>query len=345
MSTAHFSKAAILMLLLTVVSILTWEFILRAKGITLSYDDSGPLWAHKRSKVYLPQNQSTVFIGSSRIKYDLDTETWRALTGDEPVLLAQEGNSPLPALHDLAADEQFKGKLVVDVTEGLFFSTSPHNAGEISSAIQYYKGETPAQKASFYINRALESNFVLLDKDQLSLTACLNQLEIPSRKGVFMFPIFPLDFGRVNADRQCLMTPKFLADTLLQQKVQNIWKFFADLSKDEKPLTGKPLDSLMGVVKTDVDKIRARGGQILFVRTPSSGPYWMGEQQGYPRNLYWERLLTETGCAGIHFRDYPAIDHFICPEWSHLSPGDAVLFTRAFIDILKKEKGWTFPRQ
>ena len=342
MSTAHFSKAAVLMLLLTLVAISAWEISLRNRGVTVSYDESGPLWAHKRAKVYLPQDKATVFIGSSRIKYDLDTETWRALTGDEPVLLAQEGNSPLPALYELAADEQFNGKLVVDITEGLFFSISPWNAGEINSAIKYYKKETPAQKASYAINHWLESNLVLLDKDQFSLTACLNQLEIPSRKGVFMFPIFPMDFGRVNPDRQCLMTPKFLTDTLLQQRVQNIWKFFADLSKNEKPISGKTLDSLLATVKTAVDKIQARGGKVLFVRTPSSGPYWMGEQQGYPRNLYWERLLAETGCAGIHFRDYPALDHFVCPEWSHLSPQDAVLFTRAFIEILKKEKGWSF---
>lgn len=330
------------MLLLTVTAICVWEISLRKKGVTISYDEGGPLWAHQRQKAYLPQDQATVFIGSSRIKFDLDTRTWRDITGETPVLLAREGNSPLPALHELAADTRFKGKLVVDVTEGLFFSTSPNNAGEIGGDIKYYKGETPAQKSSFYINQFLESNLVLLDKDNLSLSACLNQLEIPSRKGVFMFPIFPMDFNRVNAERQCLMTPKFLADSQLQQRVQNIWKFFASLSKDKKPLSGKPLDSLLNAVKTSVDKIRARGGKVLFVRTPSSGPYWMGEQQGYPRNLYWDRLLTETGCAGIHFRDYPAIDHFVCPEWSHLSPQDAILFTRAFIDILEKEKGWSF---
>ena len=40
------------------------------------------------------------------------------------IQLAIEGNSPLPVLEDLAADENFKGNLVVDVTEGLFFSSS-----------------------------------------------------------------------------------------------------------------------------------------------------------------------------------------------------------------------------
>ena len=41
---------------------------------------------------------------------------------------------------------------------------------------------------------------------------------------------------------------------------------------------------------------------------------------------------------------YAAIAGFICPELSHLTPADAVLFTKAFIKILHEEKGWKFPK-
>jgi hypothetical protein len=53
-------------------------------------------------------------------------------------------------------------------------------------------------------------------------------------------------------------------------------------------------------------------------------------------------MLSYTETQGIHFKDYPGIANFICPEWSHLTPGDAVVFTREFIKILKEEKGWKF---
>ena len=93
------------------------ELRLRSQGLKVDYDDNPALWADKRRKaINLPADKATVFIGSSRIKYDLDINTWRKLTGDEPVQLAMEGNSPLPIMDDLAADEKFKGKLVVDVT-------------------------------------------------------------------------------------------------------------------------------------------------------------------------------------------------------------------------------------
>jgi hypothetical protein len=61
--------------------------------------------------------------------------------------------------------------------------------------------------------------------------------------------------------------------------------------------------------------------------------------KGYPRTAYWDRLLATTGCKGIYFTDYPATAFFECPEWSHLKPTDAVLYTKAFIQEMQ-EKEW-----
>ena len=139
------------------------------------------------------------------------------------------------------------------------------------------------------------------------------------------------------------MTDKFSADTVEQNKVKAIWDGFRKMSKDP-PASGGKLDSILTRVKLAVDKIKARGGQVLFVRTPSSGAYLMGEKMGFPREKYWDRILSVTNCPGIHFADYPAIDHFICPEFSHLSLQDGVVFTKNLIKILSEEKGWKFPK-
>lgn len=331
------------MLFIVVSVVIGWEMYLRNQGITVSYDDGPPLWSDKRAQVYAPPEQTVVFVGSSRIKYDLDIETWEQITGCRALMLAIEGSSPRPALEDLANDPGFKGRLIVDVTEGLFFSNAPPNTAQPLENIHYFKERTPAQQASFGLNRLLESQLAFLDKDNFSLNAQLDALELPSRPGVFMMPIFPLDFGRVTFERQNKMTDRFVADTALQNRVKGIWAFFRSQSK-EPPASGVVLDEILKSVKTATDKIKARGGEVLFVRTPSSGPFWQGEQMGFPREKYWDRLLAETQCPGIHFADYPAIDHFICPEFSHLTPADAVVFTRHFADILKKDKAWVFPR-
>jgi len=224
----------------------------------------------------------------------------------------------------------------------LFFDYSPHSTETPDENMKYYKDRTPAQRARFKVNHLLESQFAFLDKERLSLNAKLDKLSIPNRKGVFKFPIFPDDFGRVRFDRQEFMTEKFAADTNLQNQVKGIWDFFRKMSKDP-PASGGKLDSIIASVKVSVDKIKARGGQVIFVRTPSSGGFLMGEKMGYPREKYWDRLLAETHCPGIHFADYPAIDHFECPELSHLKQSDALIFTENFIKILHEEKGWNFP--
>lgn len=342
-ATSTFAKAGILMLVLVTGSLISWEYYVRSKGFDRCYDDEGPLWSNKRARVYEPIDQSTVFIGSSRIKFDLDIGTWETITGDHAVQLACVGSSPLPVLLNLADDKNFKGKLIVDVTEGLFFSTSPNNAGTPERNLKYYKDQTPAQWVSFKLDHLLESQFAFLDKDRLSLNAQLINLHIPNRPGVYQFPIFPPDFGRVKFTRQEYMTENFETDTRQQNQVKGIWNFFRSLNK-EPPVSGAKLDSILVVVKTAVDKIKERGGQVLFVRTPSSGPFLMGENMGFPREKYWDRILSTTGCPGIHFADYPPIAHFQCPEFSHLKQSDAALFTKEFIRILQEEKGWRFKK-
>jgi len=343
MNNASFPKAGLLTLLLVISAVTAWEMYVRNHGFNTSFDDGPPLWSHKRAMVYEPADQATVFIGSSRIKFDLDINTWENTTGDHAIQLACVGSNPIPVLENLADDKNFKGKLVVDITEVLFFSMSPHNLETPQKSIKYYKDRTPAQRVGFCLNYPLESMFAFLDKDRLSLNAELENLHIPNRKGVFTGPIFHPEFGRVKFNRQEYMTTRFAADTNARNQVKGIWAFFAKMSKDP-PISGPILDSVLNVVKTAVDKIKARGGKVLFVRTPSSGHFLMGEKMGYPREKYWDRMVAMMQCPSLYFADYPAIANFECPEESHLSQPDAIIFTNNFIKILNEEKGWSFAK-
>ncbi len=340
MSSTPLKRPAIAAALLFILGILAWEVYQRKEGVNISFDDDGPLWAYHRGRVYQPSDKSTVFIGSSRIKFDLDTDTWKSMTGDDPVQLACVGSTPLPVLYNLADDPNFKGRLVIDVTEGLFFSTNEGNRARPDKALKYYHDITPAQRAGFVLNKGVESTFVFLDREDISLNAMLDQLEIPSRPGVMMGPIFPRDFDRVKFSRQEYMGPLFLADTNQINKQRSIWALFASFNK-KPPISGAPLDSLLLTVKTATDKIIARGGKVIFVRTPSSGPMLIGEGKAFPRDQYWDKVLAVTGCAGIHFQDYPETSHYVCPEFSHLQFTDAIDYTKHLIRHLK-EKGWTF---
>jgi hypothetical protein len=342
MQPTHLIRAGRLALFLTLIFTISWEIYLRHKLVTISYDDNEALFADKMSMIYGTSDQSTVFIGSSRIKYDLDIPTWEALTGTKAVQLANVGSSPRIVLEDLANDAQFKGNLIVDVTEPLFFSLGAFYDGKTKKKLAYYRNRTPTQRFSFQVNHALESRFVFLDQDNFSINAMLDNAQLlPPREGVFPGLYFPREFEQVSFDRQSYMTPEFVADTNKQVQVRNIWVY--GIMQKHVPLPKDQMDGIFNSVKRDVDKIKARGGQVLFVRTPSSGPYREAEVNGFPKTDYWDRLLTLTGCPGIYFTDYPAIANFVCPEWSHLKPTDAIIYTKALVKILEEEKGWKFP--
>lgn len=342
MSENNLPKAALLMCCLVAVAVIGWEVSWRSRGLQISYDDGPALWAHAFKSIYQPAENAVVFIGSSRMKYDLDIPTWEQATGCQAVQLAMEGTCARPVLQRLADDPSFKGRLVIDATEGLFFSNSPFNLEKPTENIRYVKEETPSQRAGFFLNGALESQFVFLDKGNLSLHAALEALQIPNRPKVFNEPLFPLDFQQVTFDRQMYMTDRFLRDTTLQNRVKNIWFGFEQMAKGRPPMAEATLDSIFGTIKQAVATIKARGGVVVFIRPPSSGILLEHEKEKFPREKYWQRLLTETGCPGIHFADYSATDHFECPELSHLSRADASRYTLQLIQILEKEQGWTF---
>src|ERR1700676_2644160 len=298
-----FIRAGILALCLSIIALVSWEIYIRQKNLPLSYDDNEALWADKRAMVYEPQDQATVFIGSSRIKYDLDIPTWESITGNHAIQLANVGSSPRPVLEDLSNDKNFKGNLIVGVTENLFFADFSHNDGLTNKKIDYYHKITPTQRSSFQVNRVLEGLFDFLDQQNFSLNAMLDQIHLSQRPGVIPNRIFPSDFGRVSFTRQSSMTPRFVADTNLQNQVKAIWAFVGKKNAIPPP-TGKKLDSILGSVKTLVNKIKERGGHVLFVRAPSSGQFRQVELKNYPRTVYLDRLLAITGCQGIYFEDY-----------------------------------------
>ncbi len=336
-----FARAGIFTIVVFLLFIAIWELTLRKKGYRISYDDSATLWSYHRARVYEPQENTTVFIGSSRIKFDLDIPTWKKLTGEDAVQLAAVGSTPFPFLMDLANDPNFKGKLVVDITEPLYFSMAPPNTATPYECIKAFKNVTPSEKFSFGVSRRLESQFVFLNKEYLSLNSQLLRLKLPRREKVFIFPYFPFGFKDTDFNRQERMLDFFIADTSLQRAQQQNWVTLIEASKAFPPPSPEQIEQTFAATKEAVNKIKSRGGKVIFVRTPSNNPMLGGEQMLYPRDKYWNRLLEETQSPGIHFQDYAETSHFICPEWSHLTPADAVIYTRHLVEQFRA-KGWQF---
>jgi hypothetical protein len=80
-----------------------------------------------------------------------------------------------------------------------------------------------------------------------------------------------------------------------------------------------------------VRRIRARGGDVIFIRPPSAPELRAVEDGRLPRTKGWDKLIAGTGAKGIHFDDLPAAQGLVIPEWSHLSRKCATVFTDAYV--------------
>jgi hypothetical protein len=304
------------------------------------------LWSTKRKEIYKAAEEATVFVGGSRIKFDLDVPTWENLTGEKAIQLAIPGTPGRLVLRDLANDKNFKGKVIIDVADGQFFSLPDSTRRDrlAREALEYYYDETPAQRVSSSINFFLESKLVLLEEGKYSLTSLLNDLKLPNRPGVNVSPatFTPKEFGVSTFDRQTWITPMFLADPQLQKRQKDFWTRGI---KNASPIKGDTLNALLEQTKKAIDKLRARGATVIFVRPPSDGPYIEMETRLYPRQKYWDYLLEYTNTPGIHYADYPGTANLTCAEWSHLTRQGAAAYTTQLVKILQEEKGWTFPKK
>ena len=345
METHSSFKTFLFMLVLVVSCVAGWEYYWRSRGFVPTYQDDKVLWATKRHELDNLNDQVTVMVGGSRIKFDLDIPTWEKLTGEKAIQLAMVGTPGRLILRNLANNEKFKGNLILDVAESQFFyfADSVRRDKSAREALAFYYGETPAQKVSASINQFLESKLVFLEEGKFSLTSLLNDLMIPNRPGITVRAIFPKEFSVSSIDRQNSLTPMFLADSTLQNRQINIWMKSPTMAAPG--IKGDTLTTFLRQTKADIDKIRARGGQVIFIRPPSNGVYLEAEMRKFPRQQYWDCLLAFTNTPGIFYADYPETAHLVCPEMSHLSPKDAVTYTSALVKILKQEKGWVFPEK
>jgi hypothetical protein len=329
--------------LLVLAFMVFWETYWRLDGYEPCLTKSDELWARTRDKACSGSPDEVVAIGSSRIWFGFDLDVWQQdFRGPRPIVLANGGTNPRPMLAELAEDPNFNGLLLVGVTPGLFFSRDNAGASRRAKNLIKYRNMNRALsgRSDFLLSVPIQSAFASFNSD-LRLGNILRErwMKFPNRRDAKV----PRDrisfFGAIDFDRRVKMWHKCERDPVLQRKVQKRWMA---VGGGGESLAGEDLDRLITSVKGNVDKIRARGGDVVFVRFPSSGDIRPRELERHPREHYFDRMIDETATIGIHFEDYASLAGFSCPEWSHLSRVDAVTFTRNLIPIMKglmEEKG------
>ena len=320
-----------LVLVLVVAATAAWEWRMRGLGLRAGdLDDSVSHWSAERRKLAAGDHDGIVIFGSSRILFDTDLDVWDELTGRRPIQLALPGTNPRSFLVRFAEETDFDGLVVVGVTPGLYFSDFVSAFPEFRTLQDYWQDESPAKRAGHRLGLVASRYLAFLD-DQYRLSTLIERIDVPNRKGVNPPYMEVWKLSETFADRQTRMWPRLESDPFLRDHARSVWVF-----RDRGPPKPEVVALAIEESRQAVAKIRARGGDVVFVRAPSAGKVHERESKQVPRDQTWDRLLRETGAFGIHFEDYPEMRGLEIPEWSHLSRDSAMRFTRAYVGILRE---------
>jgi len=334
---------SVVVVLVVIAAASAWEIYCRSIGYGPTLNDNEDLWASTRRRV---KPESIVIVGDSRGWFDLDLDELQEGLGKRPVQLAMGGACAYPVLADLANDESFHGTIICSVVPRLFFAppgTPPMERGE--KAVRRSHTQTPAQRASQYLAMPLEEHVAFLKQEELTLDDLLKRLPIPNRPYAQVPPRLPPYFGTLDRERRARMIEECARPgSELQRTIQQIWlPLFTPPpppsyipKEDFGKKMGQTIEQRFHDVAAAVQKLRARGGKIVFVRLPDSGGLKALEDRDTPRAQTWDPLLKDTAAPGIYYEDFPELSGFNCPEWSHLSAGDSVEFSKRLVPHLRR---------
>src|SRR5437762_250914 len=307
--------------LIVIAAASAWEFYCRSIGYRPTLNDNEDLWTMTRRSV---KPESIVIIGDSRGWFDLDLDELQKGLGKRPVQLAMGGSCAYPVLADLASDKNFHGTVICSVVPRLFVAppgSPPMDRAE--KTVRRSHTQTLAQRASEYFAMPLEEHVAFLKQEELTLDDLLKRLPIPNRPYALVSPRLPPYFGTVDRERRARMIEECARpDSELARVIQQIWiPLFTPpppptyISKEQfMAKIGEAIGGRFRDTAAAIEKIRARGGKIVFVRFPHSGGLKELEDRDTAREKAWDPLLKMTGPSGIYYSDFPDLSGFNCPE-------------------------------
>jgi hypothetical protein len=309
-----------------------WEGYWHALGAIPSISNSFGLWAIQRRRIDAGEGDATVLIGDSRMYFDVQLAVWERLDGRRPIQLSFEGTSALPVLEDLAADRKFTGRVVIGIAPDTFFPDHRFRA----EAVRYAHKESPSQRIGQWLSMHFIEPYFAFDDPDYALQTVLARQPWPVRFEQ-RWPVRKI--AVTEADRNTHLWSKVETDPQYQLIARNTWLNHMQHWDDDPPpakeieIEKKQIEAAARAVAT----LRARGVKVLFVRMPSDGPYLEFEARMYPRARTWDALLAASGAPGIHFEDYPQLQGYDLPEWSHISVADTGPFTAALYRVIQQD--------
>ena len=283
-------------------------------------DNSEVTWTNEKLRA---AGAPAAIVGDSRILFDTDLNRFEALTGVRPIQLSIHGTSALTLLENVADDPQFTGVLIVGLADTMFFQPFDGYGGYVHRFDEF---RSPYRIVSNEIDHALQRRLAFLDSNyRLSVVA--HRLDPDFRAGVEGPKDDIWKVMEMGERRQGYLWDRVEYDPVIRARSRWAWKGF----KEKFPFTPQLIAKGQARAKAAVDKIRARGGDVVFVRPPSAPELRVNEEAQVPKAKGWNLLLRNTRSVGVHIDDLASAQGLPLPEWSHLNRRCATVFTDAYV--------------
>ena len=284
-------------------------------------DNSQVAWVKERIR---SESADFAIVGDSRILFDTDLDRFERLTGKRPVQLAIHGTSALTLLEDAASNPNFRGLLIVGLADTMFFQPFDGYGEYVRRRGDF---TSPSGRIGIEIDHMLQRRLAFLDSNH-RLSVAAHRLDPDFRAGVEGPKHDIWKVSEVGENRATWMWPRIEYDPFYTARTRWAWKGF----KEKFPYTPQLIAKGQARAKAAVDTIRARGGEVVFVRPPSAPQLRVNEEAQVPKAKGWDRLIANTQSVGVHIDDLPlSVQNLTLPEWSHLNRKCATVFTDAYV--------------
>jgi hypothetical protein len=295
----------------------------RVQGFRPTVPESLGLWHYWRQQVYPRDGKVIVLAGTSRICTDISLITMRECLPDYRIVqLGILGSvSCIGLLKDFADDPAFRGIVICELDTPLLQRSEWDGHRDFRT----YRPPTLESLIDCVAKAWLQDRLVCISNSLTSRTLIARLLresshEQPSKTTRAFSREVRYDFGTRRYLAEATERPADGAEVKVAEDPSAQWRHFANDVRE--------IDQM-------VQRLRSRGGRVVFLRAPSTGAGWIRDQAEHATLARWDRFARHSSAVCIHFRDVPQMRNLTCPDGSHLDYRDAPHFTRALVARLK----------
>jgi hypothetical protein len=281
----------------------------RERGVRPHVAESRDLWSFWRRQVYEPSGRVLVFLGTSRVRADVDLETLSyAAPRFRSVQLGVSGDgSPLGTLQSLAFDEKFRGTVICELA-------SPFLPRSRWDDQRKYFGQTKENPSVEQLIAAYIRDDVALLNPSVTISALLRN---PSSAKSSVEP---------SRCQSCFNRSLRYFEEVLPPRIY---------LPQEQTVDGRTILEGIGAVRPLVHKIHTRGGSVVFVGLPLSAAD-AETRSGFVGKLTWAMIADLTGAVCIPLETGDSLDAFHCADGAHLDYQQAKRFTRRLVAEMER---------